>query len=370
MKRKLRTILTGLLRSAAPGAGLFALALTLAPGAVFGAAGKLSGPFTHRNLQIFLIHGDTQLESRHYATLGEALARRMVVIKETGNVSELAIENLSSDATVFLHAGDIVKGGRQDRTIRDDLILQTRSGWTPLPSFCVEQGRWTKRGSEDAANFAENNKLLTSRKLKMASRYENNQADVWSGVAEQQSLLNNNLSRLYNKNVDVRDSASTSSLQLALEGKDLEKIRKEYLNDLERLVNGKTDVMGFAYAINGEINSAEVYNNKNLFRALWPKLIDAAITEAVSEYDSDRHSQVIGAADVRAFFATAVAGSSSERSVSKSTTVRTLTTPSTVLFETLDTQTGDVWIHKSFINKGKEVVTVPFDGESLHHQRR
>jgi hypothetical protein len=41
-----------------------------------------------------------------------------------------------------------------------------------------------------------------------------------------------------------------------------------------------------------------------------------------------------------------------------------------VLFETLDTQTGGVWIHKSFINKGKEVVTVPFDRESLHHQSR
>src|SRR3954469_11780818 len=151
MKRKVQTILGGFLRSGSPGVGLVVLALMLATGSVFGAAGKLSGPFTHRNLQIFLIHGDTQLENRHYATLGEALARRMVVIKETGNVSELAIENPSGEATVFLHAGDIVKGGRQDRTIRDDLILQTRSGWTPLPSFCVEQGRWTRRGSEDAA---------------------------------------------------------------------------------------------------------------------------------------------------------------------------------------------------------------------------
>ena len=58
------------------------------------AVGSISGPFSHRNLQIFLVHGDTQLEQRHYATLSEALTKGMVVVKETGNVQELSIENL------------------------------------------------------------------------------------------------------------------------------------------------------------------------------------------------------------------------------------------------------------------------------------
>src|SRR5215475_15688268 len=116
----------------------------------YGAVGTISEPVVHRNLQIFLIHGETQLEGRHYATLSEAMAKGMVVVKETGNVSELNIQNRSGDAIIFLNAGDIVKGGRQDRTIRDDIILETRSGQVPLPSFCVENGRWTKRGGEDA----------------------------------------------------------------------------------------------------------------------------------------------------------------------------------------------------------------------------
>jgi len=73
--------------------------------------GTLSGPFTHSNLRIFLIHGDTQLEEHRYATLSEALEKRLVEIKETGNVQELTIENLSKDVTVFLNAGDIVKEG-------------------------------------------------------------------------------------------------------------------------------------------------------------------------------------------------------------------------------------------------------------------
>src|SRR2546423_366891 len=333
---------------------LCAALLASAAFAAHGSVGTVTGPFIHGNLQIFLIHGETQLEGRHYATLSEALAKRLVVVKETGNVSELTIENRARDVTIFLNAGDIVKGGRQDRTIRDDLILETRSGQVGLPSFCVENGRWSKRGSEDAGAFYANNNVLSSRKLKMAARYGQNQSEVWSSVADQQMKLNGNVSRLSGKQVDTRDALSATSLQLTLENKDLETIKKEYLNDLERLLNGKTDVIGFAFAINGELNSAEIYNNKNLFRALWPKLLDSAITEAVTERDSDRQFQAIKPAAVKALFATALSGKAAERTVAKSTRLRTITTPSTILFETVDMQADGLWIHKTFINKGKD----------------
>jgi hypothetical protein len=332
-----------------------------------GAVGTISGPFVHQNLQIFLIHGETQLEGRHYATLSEAMAKGMVVVKETGNVSELSIENRSKEAIVFLNAGDIVKGGRQDRTIRDDLILETHSRQIPLPSFCVENGRWTKRGGEDAANFSANTKVLTSRDLKLAARYGQNQSEVWSGVAKQQMKLNENLSRLSGETVDTRSAVSASSLQLTLENRNLDRIKKQYLDEFEPLLNGKTDVIGFAYAINGELNSAEVYNNKNLFRALWPKLLDSAVTEAVAECDNDRKYQNVQSSELKSFFETAVSGSPKERTVSKSTLVKTFTTPTTVLFETLDLQADGTWIHKSFVNKGKETLTVPLDRNLLRY---
>src|ERR1019366_4522418 len=216
--------------------------------------GTLSGPFIHDNLQIFLIHGDTQLEERHYATLSEALEKKLVVIKETGNVQELTIENLSKDLTVFLNAGDIVKGGRQDRTVRDDLILPPQSGQVPWASFCVEHGRWTKRGEESPTAFSSNTKSLSSRKEKLAARYGLSQSDVWSGVAEQQNKLNENVSRLAGKPVELRDAASASSLQLSLENKDLDSVKRQYLDKFNPLLNGKTDVIGFVYAINGELN--------------------------------------------------------------------------------------------------------------------
>jgi hypothetical protein len=334
------------------------------------AVGTISGPFSHRNLEIFLITGESQLEERHYFTLTEALEKKLVLVRETGNVQELTIENQSKHSIVFLNAGDIVKGGRQDRTVKDDLVLPPRSGRVAISAFCVEHGRWTKRGDENASSFAENNKVLTSRKLKLAARYGSNQSDVWSGVAEQQEKLNANVSALSGKHVDLRDSSSASSLQLTLENKELDLLRKQYLHVLSPLLDSRTDVIGFAYAINGELNSAEVYNNKNLFRALWPKLLDSAITEAITEYHKDSEPRTLQLSALKGFFETAVTGSASERTVWKTTRVKTYTTPGTVLFETIDLDADGAWIHKSFIARDNDKVVVPLDpGPSSRRQQ-
>jgi hypothetical protein len=335
-----------------------------------GAVGTLSGPFTHQNLQVFLVHGDSQLEERPYATLSEAMAKGIVLVKETGSVQELTIENLSKKTTVFLNAGDIVKGGRQDRTVRDDLIVPPQSGPVPLATFCVEHGRWTKRGQENPAAFSDNSKVLSSKQLKMAARYGSNQGEVWSGVAEQQNKLNENVSRLAGKPVDTRNSDSASSLQLTLESKELEAVKKGYLERLSPILKGKNDVIGFVFAINGELNSAEVYNNKNLFRALWPKLLDAAITEAITEDKSGRSAPAVSAEQVRAFFEQAVSGAIQERPVWKTTLLRTYVTPTTLLFETVDREMDGIWLHKSFINRESSTVVVPLDRDSRWYQQR
>jgi hypothetical protein len=345
----------------------------LAPWCSQAAVGTLSGPSTHHNLQIFLVHGDTQLEQLHYATLSEGLEKGFVVVAETGNVQELTVENQSKSVTVFLNSGDIVKGGRQDRTIRDDLVLPPQSGRVPLATFCVEHGRWTGRGQESPTAFSANTKALSSRKEKLAARYGMSQSEVWSGVAEQQTKLNENVSRLAGRSVDIRSSASSSSLQLTLENKDLDAVKKRYLDTFSSILNGKTDVIGFLYAINGEINSAEIYNNKSLFRALWPKLVDAAITEAITEDRPKSHFEPVQAPDVKSFFEAAVSGAITERQNWKTTRVKVYTTPATVLFETLDLEANGAWVHKSFINKGrdsggKDGVVVPLDREWPGHR--
>src|SRR5437773_5252399 len=114
---------------------------------------RLSGPYTHDNLSIFLIHGANQPSAKTFLTLQEALDQKKVVVYETGNVNQLAIENFSGE-DVYVQSGDIVKGGQQDRVFPDDFVLPKTSGRVPISSFCVEQGRWTRRGTERADRFS------------------------------------------------------------------------------------------------------------------------------------------------------------------------------------------------------------------------
>src|SRR5262245_53941137 len=127
------------------------------PAVQFGAY-KLSGPYTHDNLTIFLIHGPDQLKDKVFLTLQEALDQKKAVVHETKNVGELSVENLSPTEEIFIQAGDIVKGGQQDRILAVDLIVPAKSGKTtvkmPIACFCCESGLWSQRGQEIAGSFA------------------------------------------------------------------------------------------------------------------------------------------------------------------------------------------------------------------------
>ncbi|MFS8084342.1 MAG: ARPP-1 family domain-containing protein, partial [Acidobacteriota bacterium] len=98
---------------------------------------RLEGPFTQGNLTVFLIHGKDKIKGQTFITLQEALVQKKVIVRETREVNELSIENISSEE-VFVQSGDIVKGGQQDRMLVVDLILPPRSGRIPIAAFCVE----------------------------------------------------------------------------------------------------------------------------------------------------------------------------------------------------------------------------------------
>src|SRR5262247_1499354 len=148
----------------------------------------VSGPYSHKNLTIFLLHGVDQRQDKTPLTLQEAMDRKMVVVHETGDVNNLAIENLS-DEDVYVQSGDIVKGGQQDRVLALDLIVPPKSGKIQIASFCVEQGRWSGRGNEEAGYFDSSRKALNSKDLKIAAKYSASQGEVWDKVARSQAKL-------------------------------------------------------------------------------------------------------------------------------------------------------------------------------------
>ncbi len=112
------------------------------------------GPFTHENLTVFLIADGSVADEREFITLDEAIASGDVVIAEQGessgqdnsSVNTLEISN-GSTKWLYLEAGEVVTGGKQDRTLGRDLILAPGAKKQPLAAYCVEQGRWSAGAS-------------------------------------------------------------------------------------------------------------------------------------------------------------------------------------------------------------------------------
>ncbi|MGE0022593.1 MAG: DUF6569 family protein [Hyphomicrobium sp.] len=129
---------------------------------------KVSDPVTHANLSIYFVKGPSD-PGPVPLTLDEALEKGSVKVHETQQVSELEIEN-TGDSAVFVHAGDIVKGGQQDRVLTVTILVPPKSGRVPIASFCVERGRWTARGSEEVATFASSKAFMPSLEGKRAMR--------------------------------------------------------------------------------------------------------------------------------------------------------------------------------------------------------
>ncbi len=301
----------------------------------------ITGPYTHRNLSVFLLHGREHLPGKHFLTLGEALAQKKAIVYETSQVNELAVENLSNEE-IYIQSGDIVKGGKQDRTLGYDLILRPHSGKIKVTSFCVEQGRWRPRGNEAPAEFDSSEQRLSSKDLKLAAVQKNDQGEVWRNVTAVQDKLTSNLA------VTVNSAQSPSSLPLAMENQKVKSTVAEYMKPLLPIVERKQDVIGFAFAINGVVNSADVYASHELFLMMWPKLLKASAVEAIAELAEGRGFETATPAMVSASIKDAEKGKRSEKIVSPHIRMVTNETERNLLFETQD---QDQWIHKSYIQK-------------------
>jgi hypothetical protein len=326
-----------------PWASLAGLAVCAAvPMAAATGEPAISGPYTHENLSIYLIHSAPGEGRARLLTLEEALEQKKVVVYETSSVNELAIENLSAE-TVYIQAGDIVKGGKQDRVFPIDSLVPPKSGRLPIGAFCVEHGRWSRRGGEAADQFSSSNRSVAFKSLKLAVVAGRDQSEVWDEVSAAQSGL-------AAKVAAAPPSPSPSSLQLSLESRQVVVATDSYVRALTKVLEGQSQVVGFAYAINGELSGADVYSSASLFSRMWPKLIQASATEAIAAR-GDKAQAAPSTAAVRSALAEADGGRESSRRSAGRALVERKDSADALLLETRDEDAGAAWIHKSYIVK-------------------
>ncbi len=324
---------------------------------------RVSSPIVHDNLAIYLLHGSAA-RGPVPLTLQEALTKGKVTVEETGSVNELTVENVGNDE-VFFQAGDIVKGGRQDRVLPVDLLLPPRSGRVPIAASCVEEARWSARGKEDAWQFSSASSAMPSQEAKLAMRAlagtppsppptdstagsisapdnGHRQQQMWKTVTATQERLARAVG------APVISPASPSSLQLSLESEKLKQAQAAYLTALADAGEANGDVIGYVFAINGKIDGGDVYASSELFRKMWRKQLVANVTEAISKKDQ------AGAAppsvkDAEAFLATAKAGATAERSIGENVQLGTLERDTLLYAETR--RSDGTWVHRNYLAK-------------------
>ncbi|MFN3746535.1 MAG: ARPP-1 family domain-containing protein [Hyphomicrobiaceae bacterium] len=359
-------------------------------------APTITAPVTHENLAVYLVRGRSA-GGPAPATLEEALARGSVTVHETGNVRELKIENTGSEP-VFIQFGDLVKGGRQDRVLTTSLLIPPRSGQIAIGAYCIEQGRWAKRGAEDAGKFSASNAQLFSRPAKVAiaraplttpeprpaqgimppaearpagardvnqaphiqarpaveppqqdaqrilqgiePRSPSGQGKVWESVSTAQLQLAARLA------APMASERSKTSLQLTLENERLQKAQAAFVTALDAKALADDDVIGVVVAINGAITGGDLYPSNGLFRKMWPKLVRAAATEALANPAKDM-SAPPSIADVEKFLAAAESGETSTRALADIAEHETRESADALKVEA---RTSDGrWIHRNFL---------------------
>lgn len=314
------------------------------PTTIVAANVQVSGPYAHGNLTLFLVHGADQLQGKTFLTLDDALAQKKFVIHETQSVNELAMENLSASEEVLILSGDILKGGQQDRISQYDLVIAPQSGRIPLAAFCVEHTapRWMREKTVQDGTFSASPGVVASNTTRLATRYYSDQGGVWASVGESQRKLSSNVG------VSVRSRESDSSLALSLSATEVQEAADKHVAALQEIPEGKSDVIGMGFAINGKMVAADVFGSRELFRKVWAKLLRASAVEAVAELQKDKTFEPVAVEVAKVFLEETEQGKAIRQETGKGMHQNRSEAPSSVLFESIDHRDGLVMIRRNY----------------------
>jgi len=229
---------------------------------------RVGEPFSRRGLTFFpLLLPDREVFDWDVLTLDEALNRDMLLIRETGG-GEVPRVRVRNDATrpVFLMAGEIIVGGKQNRIIRNDILLPARSDFVEVPVYCGEQDRW----SDDDAAFKSGG--LSAPSLRKMAADVAPQGHIWREIEGQ-------LGR-----AELR--SSTRNYQQIYEDAGTRRRLDECVSDFRGFCRG--DTVGCVAVSRGRIIGCDIFTDRGLFARLWDKICRSYAAEEIVVYRGNR----------------------------------------------------------------------------------
>jgi hypothetical protein len=219
-------------------------------------------PVVYRQLSVYpvLLRAGVELGGR-WLSLDTAVSRGVLVVTEKGaggSVPVVMVENRSRDQHVFIMTGEVISGGKQTRTVRNDIVLAPGQR-IPLDVYCVEAHRW-QGGKQFSAG-----KTLLPQSIQRELRGGADQSRIWSEVAR--------------NNAGLGAENATGSLELALNAKPV----REKLAEVQRTIVPRVPqgTAGFVFVDHGRALGAEFFGREGLARAILPKLLDSYAVDCV-----------------------------------------------------------------------------------------
>ncbi len=243
-------------------------------------------PYSTRNMTVFPLYVDGATDRTRYVTLDEALRNGWLRVYEkgAGRVQEVIVRN-DSRHYVFLMAGEIISGAKQNRVIATDTLLRPHGPEVAVPVYCVERGRWVGKtmAFRSEKSFANN-------ALRYKAQSKAGQDAVWEEVGRVAG--------------EAGVSSPTSDFQAVVNDKEVQNALADYANCMPR---PPRRCIGAAIVINNRLAGVEVFANETLFAALWPKVRRGYALDAYPIYKDwlgyERRARFIpiGQREIRAF---------------------------------------------------------------------
>lgn len=226
---------------------------------------------SYKNLQLIPIKANNAYKKAYqnigkYDNLKKAIESGKIEINDSGNVNTLIAIN-NSNVNVYIIAGEVVKGGKQDRLVAEDVIIAPGEKKN-IPAFCVEQNRWQQKETGNNFNGYYN---VSSKKVRQAALIDKDQRKVWTNVAETTQ-----------KNAA---SSSTGTYAELAKSKTYTKNLDSYLKYFKSKFTNDASIVGVIAVSGDKIIGCDIFATHDLFKNAYPGLLHSYITEAITNGD-------------------------------------------------------------------------------------
>ncbi|MBR9859765.1 hypothetical protein GYB22_03270 [bacterium] len=227
--------------------------------------------WTKNDMRIYPIIATKEFEeeskiSPNYLSLQEALDTGAIAIHEvssSGTVNTVSITNLGKD-TIFIMAGEIVLGGKQDRAIGEQLILPPDAKNVLVKVFCVEHGRWSQNGTgTDFKGYYG----IAGNQVRKKVVVDKNQGEVWSEISKTHEKAGAN--------------SSTGSFKDIKNSEEFQKQVSEIKEHFKAKLLNVDNLIGFVIVSGSNILGAELFSSQDLLNKQLESLLESYVVEAL-----------------------------------------------------------------------------------------